>query len=47
MSDEKETIKTINDIEKSLDNVSTYNGEPLSEHDREVIKQFLIDKYLK
>ncbi|MDT2830875.1 hypothetical protein P7H62_06215 [Vagococcus carniphilus] len=44
---EDDKIKTIEDVEEALNSVITHDGEPMSEHDREVVKQYLIDTYLK
>lgn len=42
---ETENLKNETDLSKMLDDVLSFDGKPMTEHDREVIKAFLEGKF--
>ncbi|WP_326717737.1 hypothetical protein [Vagococcus jeotgali] len=45
--EEEVNFDSMNDIEKALDSIITYHGDPISEQERNMIKVYLSKKYLK
>ena len=44
-TDEKNSTKVEDDLEKSLDTFKSFDGKPMSDHDRDVIRELLRDMF--
>ncbi|KXA28021.1 hypothetical protein [Lactobacillus gasseri] len=45
--DKNKKLVTDQDIEDMLDNATSFSGEPMTEHDRKVIREYLQKLYHK